>query len=58
VEGDEGDEAYGSLVALAAALNALDVDVGRLWDGPWRWQSAHLLHMVLPAGAAPPASEE
>lgn len=45
---------YGALVAMAAALNALDVDGDRLWQGPWRWQSAHWLHMALPQGTPVP----
>jgi len=59
-EHDMGDPlgAEGAFVALAAALNALQLDKDRLWEGPWRWQSAHLLRMALPAGAAVPETAE
>jgi hypothetical protein len=50
--------AQGAFVALAAALNALQLDRDRLWEGPWRWQSAHLLRMALPPGAAVPETAE
>jgi hypothetical protein len=50
--------AQGAFVALAAALNALQLDSDRLWEGPWRWQSAHLLRMALPPGAAVPETAE
>ena len=46
----------GALVAMAAALNALDLEKDILWEGPWRWQSAELLRMALPAIVSDPAS--
>lgn len=46
----------GALVAMAAALNALDLEQDILWEGPWRWQSAELLRMALPAIVSDPAS--
>jgi hypothetical protein len=41
----------GALMALAAALNAVELDEDRLWCGAWRWFSSHWLRMALPAGA-------
>jgi glutathione gamma-glutamylcysteinyltransferase len=39
----QSDPAFCSLGSLVVALNALGVDPGRLWKGPWRWFSEELL---------------
>ena len=54
--GQEHAGPEGGLVALAAALNAIEVDPGRLWEGPWRWHSAMFLGLSLPSRAACPDS--
>lgn len=39
----QADPAFCGLGSLVVALNALGVDPGRLWKGPWRWYSEELL---------------
>ena len=39
----QADPAFCGLGTLVVALNALGVDPGRLWKGPWRWFSEELL---------------
>lgn len=39
----QADPAFCGLGTLVVALNALGVDPGRLWKGPWRWYSEELL---------------
>jgi glutathione gamma-glutamylcysteinyltransferase len=39
----QADPAFCGLASLVVALNALGVDPGRLWRGPWRWFSEELL---------------
>lgn len=44
----QADPAFCGLGSLVVALNALGVDPGRLWKGPWRWFSEELLDCCLP----------
>lgn len=39
----QADPAFCGLGSLVVALNALAIDPGRLWKGPWRWFSEELL---------------
>ncbi len=39
----QSDPAFCGLSSLVVALNALAIDPGRLWKGPWRWFSEELL---------------
>lgn len=39
----QSDPAFCGLGSLVVALNALAIDPGRLWKGPWRWYSEELL---------------
>jgi glutathione gamma-glutamylcysteinyltransferase len=39
----QADPAFCGLGSLVVALNALGIDPGRLWKGPWRWYSEELL---------------
>ena len=39
----QADPAFCGLGSLVVALNALGVDPGRLWKGPWRWFAEDLL---------------
>src|SRR6187401_2760362 len=39
----QADPAFCGLGSLVVALNALAIDPGRLWKGPWRWFSEDLL---------------
>ena len=40
----QAEPAFCSLGSLVVALNALDIDPGRTWQGPWRWFSEELLN--------------
>lgn len=44
----QADPAFCGLGTLVVALNALGVDPGRLWKGPWRWFSEELLDCCSP----------
>lgn len=44
----QADPAYCGLGSLVVALNALGVDPGRLWKGPWRWFDESLLDCCVP----------
>jgi glutathione gamma-glutamylcysteinyltransferase len=44
----QADPAFCGLGTLVVALNALGVDPGRLWKGPWRWFSEELLDCCIP----------
>jgi glutathione gamma-glutamylcysteinyltransferase len=44
----QADPAYCGLASLVMALNALGVDPGRVWRGPWRWFSEELLDCCTP----------
>jgi len=39
----QSDPSFCGLGSLVVALNALAIDPGRLWKGPWRWFSEELL---------------
>jgi len=39
----QADPAFCGLGSLVAVLNALGIDPGRVWKGPWRWFSEELL---------------
>jgi glutathione gamma-glutamylcysteinyltransferase len=39
----QSDPSFCGLGSLVVALNALAIDPGRLWKGPWRWFSEDLL---------------
>ena len=44
----QSDPAFCGLGSLVVALNALGVDPGRLWKGPWRWFAEDLLDCCVP----------
>src|SRR6187402_1556090 len=44
----QADPAFCGLGSLVVALNALGVDPGRLWKGPWRWFAEELLDCCVP----------
>lgn len=44
----QADPAFCALGTLVVALNALGIDPGRFWKGPWRWYSEELLDCCLP----------
>lgn len=44
----QADPAFCGLGSLVVALNAMGVDPGRLWKGPWRWFAEDLLDCCLP----------
>ncbi|MCC6644405.1 MAG: phytochelatin synthase family protein [Polyangiaceae bacterium] len=44
----QADPAFCGLGTLVVALNALGIDPGRVWKGPWRWYSEELLDCCLP----------
>ena len=44
----QADPAFCGLGTLVVALNALGVDPGRLWKGPWRWFSEEMLDCCSP----------
>lgn len=44
----QADPAYCGLGSLVVALNALSIDPGRLWKGPWRWFAEELLDCCVP----------
>jgi glutathione gamma-glutamylcysteinyltransferase len=44
----QADPAYCGLGSLVMALNALAIDPGRLWKGPWRWFGEELLDCCVP----------
>jgi len=44
----QADPAFCGLGSLVVALNALEIDPGRLWKGPWRWFSEELLDCCAP----------
>jgi len=47
----QADPAFCGLGSLVMALNALGIDPGRLWRGPWRWFSEELLDCCTPLDA-------
>ena len=44
----QADPSFCGLASLVMALNALGVDPGRVWRGPWRWFSEELLDCCTP----------
>src|SRR4051812_116704 len=44
----QSDPAFCGLGSLVVALNALGIDPGRLWKGPWRWFAEELLDCCVP----------
>jgi glutathione gamma-glutamylcysteinyltransferase len=44
----QADPAFCGLGSLVVALNALAIDPGRLWKGPWRWFAEDLLDCCVP----------
>lgn len=44
----QADPAFCGLGSLVVVLNALAIDPGRLWKGPWRWFSEELLDCCSP----------
>ena len=44
----QSDPAFCGLGSLVVALNALGIDPGRLWKGPWRWFTEDLLDCCVP----------
>jgi glutathione gamma-glutamylcysteinyltransferase len=44
----QSDPAFCGLGSLVVALNALGIDPGRLWRGPWRWFAEDLLDCCVP----------
>jgi len=47
----QADPAFCGLGSLVMVLNALGVDPGRVWRGPWRWFSEELLDCCTPLSA-------
>lgn len=44
----QSDPAFCGLGTLVVVLNALQIDPGRIWKGPWRWYAEELLDCCLP----------
>jgi glutathione gamma-glutamylcysteinyltransferase len=44
----QADPAFCGPGSLVVALNALEIDPGRIWKGPWRWYGEELLDCCLP----------
>ena len=44
----QADPAFCGLGTLVVVLNALEIDPGRIWKGPWRWYGEDLLDCCLP----------
>lgn len=44
----QADPAFCGLGTLVVVLNALEIDPGRLWKGPWRWFGEELLDCCKP----------
>jgi len=44
----QSEPSFCGLGSLVVALNALAIDPGRLWKGPWRWFSEELLDCCVP----------
>jgi glutathione gamma-glutamylcysteinyltransferase len=47
----QSDPSFCGLGSLVVALNALGIDPGRLWKGPWRWFAEDLLDCCVPLAA-------
>ncbi|GLD96586.1 hypothetical protein PINS_up005269 [Pythium insidiosum] len=48
----QAEPAYCGLATLAMCLNALMIDPGRIWKGPWRWFSEELFDCCTPLQVA------
>ena len=46
----QADPAFCGPGSLVVALNALSIDPGRPWKGPWRWFSEDMLDCCVPLG--------
>ena len=44
----QSEPSYCGLGSLVVALNALAIDPGRLWKGPWRWFGEEMLDCCVP----------
>src|SRR5262245_40594960 len=44
----QNEPAFCGLGSLVVVLNALALDPGRTWKGPWRWYSEELLDCCVP----------
>ncbi|HPH69062.1 MAG TPA: phytochelatin synthase family protein, partial [Kofleriaceae bacterium] len=44
----QAEPAFCGLGSLVVALNALAIDPGRLWQGPWRWFDEKMLDCCVP----------
>ncbi|KAJ3122050.1 hypothetical protein HK098_003146 [Nowakowskiella sp. JEL0407] len=44
----QGEPAYCGLGTLCMVLNALEIDPGRVWKGPWRWFDESMLDCCRP----------
>jgi glutathione gamma-glutamylcysteinyltransferase len=44
----QSDPAFCGLGSLVVALNALSIDPGRQWKGPWRWFAEEMLDCCVP----------
>ena len=44
----QAEPTFCGLGSLVMALNALAIDPGRLWKGPWRWFAEDLLDCCVP----------
>ena len=44
----QADPAFCGLGTLVVVLNALEIDPGRIWKGPWRWYGEDLLDCCQP----------
>ncbi|HET9956026.1 MAG TPA: phytochelatin synthase family protein [Polyangiaceae bacterium] len=44
----QAEPAFCGLGSLVVVLNALEIDPGRVWKGPWRWFSETLLDCCMP----------
>lgn len=44
----QADPAYCGLGTLAMVLNALNIDPGKVWKGPWRWYHEDMLDCCVP----------
>src|SRR4051794_16254390 len=47
----QSDPSFCGLGSLVVALNALGIDPGRLWKGPWRWFGEEMLDCCVPLEA-------
>ncbi|KAL5010892.1 hypothetical protein ScPMuIL_013197 [Solemya velum] len=44
----QDEPAYCGLTTLVMILNALDIDPGKVWKGPWRWYHENMLDCCVP----------